>query len=104
MDEPPASDSAAPRRAALSWLGQPGDRWSLARVYVAMVVGAVVGGLLGYVVIDLVIGPLIGQSGWWTVTGSGGAIVGLTVQAVREYATPRDPSVYTAGARPEPGS
>jgi hypothetical protein len=88
-------DTVVPRRrTAPSWLGQPGDRWSLARVYAALLIGAVVGGLLGYVV-DLVIEPLIGQSGWWTVTGCGGAIAGLTAQAVREFATPRDPEPST---------
>ena len=86
----------------MNWLGQPGDRWSLARVYLALLIGAVVGGLLGYVVVDLVVGPLIGQSGWWTVTGSGGATAGLTAQAVREFATPRDPSIYAAATPSEP--
>jgi hypothetical protein len=68
--------------------GQPGDRWSLARVYAALVVGAVVGGALGYVLVDLLIGPLIEQSGWWTVFAFGGAIVGATLQGVREFAKP----------------
>ncbi|MBA2446548.1 MAG: hypothetical protein H0V51_00820 [Chloroflexi bacterium] len=69
-------------------MGQPGDRWSLARVYGALVMGAVGGGVLGYVLIDLLFGPLIGQGGWWTVFASGGAIVGLTLQGVREFAKP----------------
>lgn len=67
--------------------GRPGDRWGLARVYGAMVIATVVGAILGYA-IDLVIGPLVGQSGWWTVFAFGGTIAGAMVQGVREYAVP----------------
>ena len=71
----------------MKWLGYPADRWSLARVYAAMLVGGAVGGALGYVV-DLVIGSLLDQGGWWTVFAFGGAIVGTTAQAVREFGPP----------------
>jgi hypothetical protein len=73
--------------------GEPGDRWALARVYGAMLAAAVVGGALGYVV-DLVIGPLVEQSGWWVVFGLGGGIAGATLQGVREFATPPGGPVY----------
>lgn len=69
-------------------IGRPGDRWSLARVFGALLVGAVGGGVLGYVLVDVLIGPLINQGGWWTVFASGGAIVGTTLQGVREFARP----------------
>lgn len=81
--------------------GQPGDRWSLARVYGALVVGAVVGGILGYVLVDLLIGPLIDQGGWWTVFAFGGAIAGLTLQAVREFAKPLAGPDYAPGRAAE---
>ena len=68
-------------------VGQPGDRWSLARVVAAMVVGGILLGAVGYV-FDLVVGPAIGQGGWWTVFFHGGLIAGATAQAVREFATP----------------
>jgi hypothetical protein len=92
-----------------AWMGEPGGRWALARVFLAMLIVAVVGGVLGYV-FDLVVGPLIGQSGWWTVTFAGGAIAGATAQAVREFAVPSDPSAYAHGsgsqsaARAAPGA
>jgi hypothetical protein len=95
------SPRAANRQLGLRSFGEPGDRWSLARVYGAMLVAAVVGGLLGYL-FDLLVGPLIGQHGWWTVTGSAGAIAGATAQAVREFARPRDPSVYAPTVSEEP--
>ena len=56
-------------------------------MFAAMVVGAVVLGAVGYL-FDLVVGPLIGMSGWWTVFFSGGLIVGATLQGVREFAVP----------------
>jgi len=68
-------------------LGQPGDRLSLARVFAAMLVGGLLLGLVGYL-FDLVIGPLIGMSGWWTVFGSGGIILGAAIQVNREFAVP----------------
>ena len=68
-------------------IGQPGDRWSLARVFAALLIGGVVLGAVGYL-FDLAIGPLIGMSGWWTVFFSGGLIAGATAQCVREFATP----------------
>ena len=76
--------------------GQPGDRWSLARVYATLVVGAVAGGVLGYVLVDLLIGPLIDQGGWWTVCAFGGAIVGLALQGVREFAKPLAGPAYAS--------
>ena len=88
--------------------GEPGDGWSLPRVYGALMVGAVIGGALGYVV-DLVIGPLVQQSGWWVVFGLGGAIAGTTLQAVREFARPLGGPVYppraetASPAAPRPG-
>ncbi len=53
----------------------------------AMLVGTLLFGAIGYA-FDLVIGPHIGQHGWWTVTGLGGTIAGATAQAVREFSTP----------------
>ncbi|HYU21083.1 MAG TPA: hypothetical protein VEQ11_20530 [Chloroflexota bacterium] len=73
--------------------GEPGDRWSLPRVYAAMLVGALLGGALGYL-LDLVIGPLVSQSGWWLVVGFGGGIAAAAAQCVREFATPRDGPVH----------
>ncbi|MDP8923643.1 MAG: hypothetical protein M3O34_12280 [Chloroflexota bacterium] len=69
-------------------IGQPGDRFSLARVFVAMVLGGVVLGAAGYL-FDLVVGRLIGMGGWWTVFFHGGLIVGAAAQGLREFATPR---------------
>ena len=68
-------------------IGQPGDRLSLARVFAAMLVGAVALGAVGYL-FDLVVGPLIGMHGWWTVFCSGGLIAGAVLQGVREFAVP----------------
>ena len=75
------------RGAGVRSFGTPGDRWSLARVLGAMVLGAIAGGVLGFVV-DLVIGPLVSQSGWWVVLGMAGVIAGGTAEAVREFARP----------------
>lgn len=68
-------------------IGRPGDSLSLPRVLAAMVLGGVVLGAVGYL-FDLLAGPLIGMSGWWTVFGSGGIILGGMLQAVREFAVP----------------
>lgn len=82
-------------------MGEPGDRWSLARVYAAMLIAAAIGAGIGLVV-DLTIGRLTNESGWWTVTAFGGAIVGIMAQGVREFARPSDPSVYgVGGSKPE---
>ncbi|MCC6174374.1 MAG: hypothetical protein IT305_03630 [Chloroflexi bacterium] len=69
-------------------IGEAGDRWSLARVVVAALAVGVVLGALGYV-FDLVAGPTIGMSGWWTVCFFGGIILGAAKQGVREFAVPR---------------
>ena len=84
----------------MKWLGYPGDRWSLARVYAAMLLGAAVGAALGYVV-DLVIGSLLDQGGWWIVFAFGGATVGTTAEAVREFGPARPRPSPTAGSREE---
>jgi hypothetical protein len=69
-------------------IGQPGDSLSLVRVLAAMVVcGAALAGL-GYL-FDLIVGPAISMSGWWTVFGSGGIILGGMIQAAREFAVPQ---------------
>jgi hypothetical protein len=69
-------------------IGEPGDSLSLVRVIAAMIVaGAALAGL-GYL-FDLVVGPAIGMSGWWTVFGTGGIILGGMLQAAREFAVPR---------------
>lgn len=65
--------------------GRPGDRWSLPRVFGAMLIATLVGAALGWLV-DLLIGPLVGQGGWWTVFAFSGTIAGATAQAVREFA------------------
>lgn len=75
------------------WMGEPGGRLALGRVFLAMFAVAVLAGAAGYA-FDALLGPLIGQSGWWTVTGSAGAIAGATAQAVREFAVPSDPTAY----------
>ena len=68
-------------------IGGAGDRLSLVRVIAAMVVaGAALAGI-GYL-FDLIVGPAIGMSGWWTVFGTGGIILGGMLQAVREFAVP----------------
>jgi len=68
-------------------IGEAGGRLSLVRVIAAMVVGAVVLGGIGYL-FDLILGPVIQMSGWWTVFGSGGFILGGMMQAAREFAVP----------------
>ena len=69
-------------------IGEPGDNLSLVRVLAAMVAcGAALAGL-GYL-FDLIVGPAIGMSGWWTVFGAGGIILGGMIQATREFAVPQ---------------
>ena len=68
-------------------IGQPGDRLGLARVFAAMLLGAAILGVVGYL-FDLVVGPLIGMHGWWTVFCTGGLILGAMLQGVREFAVP----------------
>jgi hypothetical protein len=69
-------------------IGQPGDGLSLARVFGVMLAAGIVLGLVGYL-FDLIVGPTIGMSGWWTVFGSGGIIFGAMIQVAREYAVPQ---------------
>ena len=69
-------------------IGEAGDSLSLVRVIAAMIVGSVVLGGIGYV-FDLVVGPMIQMSGWWTVFGSGGFILGGMLQAAREFTVPQ---------------
>src|SRR6476661_3722828 len=69
-------------------IGEAGDGLSLVRVLAAMVVcGAALAGI-GYL-FDLVVGPAISMSGWWTVFGTGGFILGGMLQATREFAVPQ---------------
>jgi hypothetical protein len=69
-------------------IGEAGDSLSLARVIGAMVVaGAALAGI-GYL-FDLIVGPAIGMSGWWTVFCAGGFILGGMIQATREFAVPQ---------------
>src|SRR5215211_1167442 len=69
-------------------IGEAGDSLSLVRVIGAMVVaGAALSGI-GYL-FDLIVGPAIGMSGWWTVFGTGGFILGGMIQATREFAVPQ---------------
>jgi hypothetical protein len=69
-------------------IGVAGDGLSLVRVFAAMAIGGAVFAGLGYL-FDLVVGPAIGMSGWWTVFGSGGIILGGMLQAAREFAVPQ---------------
>jgi hypothetical protein len=69
-------------------IGEAGDGLSLVRVLAAMVVcGAALAGV-GYL-LDLVVGPAISMSGWWTVFCAGGIILGGMIQAAREFAVPQ---------------
>jgi hypothetical protein len=79
-------------------IGVAGDGLSLARVIIAMVVGAVVLGVAGYL-FDRAIGPMIAMSGWWTVTASGGLILGGMFQAAREWAVPQPAERRAVAAR-----
>ncbi|MFN8634372.1 MAG: hypothetical protein U0893_11000 [Chloroflexota bacterium] len=69
-------------------IGVAGDSLSLARVFAAMAVGGAALAGIGYL-FDLVVGPSIAMSGWWTVFGSGGIILGGMIQATREFAVPQ---------------
>jgi hypothetical protein len=79
-------------------IGVAGDGLSLARVIIAMVVGAVVLGVAGYL-FDRAIGPMIAMNGWWTVTGSLGFILGGMFQAAREWAVPQPAERRAVAAR-----
>jgi hypothetical protein len=69
-------------------IGVAGDSLSLARVLAAMVVcGAALAGI-GYL-FDLIVGPAIAMSGWWTVFCAGGIILGGMLQAAREFTVPQ---------------
>jgi hypothetical protein len=69
-------------------IGVAGDGLSLVRVFAAMALGGAALAGLGYL-FDLVVGPAISMSGWWTVFGSGGIILGGMLQATREFAVPQ---------------
>ena len=69
-------------------IGVAGDGLSLARVLAAMIVGAAALAGIGYL-FDLVVGPAIAMSGWWTVFCAGGLILGGMIQAAREFAVPQ---------------
>jgi hypothetical protein len=69
-------------------IGEAGDSLSLVRVFAAMLIAAAALAGIGYL-FDLVVGPAIGMSGWWTVFCTGGLILGGMVQATREFAVPQ---------------
>ena len=69
-------------------IGEAGDSLSLVRVIGAMLVGCAALSGIGYL-FDLIVGPAIGMSGWWTVFGTGGFILGGMIQATREFAVPQ---------------
>ena len=69
-------------------IGEAGDSLSLVRVIAAMVVASAALAGIGYL-FDLIIGPVIGMSGWWTVFCTGGFILGGMIQATREFAVPQ---------------
>ena len=69
-------------------IGEAGDSLSLVRVIAAMLVAAGALAGIGYL-FDLVVGPAIGMSGWWTVFCTGGLILGGMLQATREFAVPQ---------------
>jgi hypothetical protein len=79
-------------------IGKAGDGLSLARVIIAMAVGAIVLGGAGYL-FDRAIGPMIEMNGWWTVTGSLGLILGGMFQAAREWAIPQPDERRAVAAR-----
>ena len=69
-------------------IGTPGDSLSLARVFVAMIVGGAALSGIGYL-FDLAVGPAIAMSGWWTVFGTGGICFAGMLQAAREFTVPQ---------------
>src|SRR5215213_8308666 len=69
-------------------IGEAGDSLSLARVIAAMIVGGAALAGIGYL-FDLIVGPAIGMSGWWTVFCMGGFILGGMIQATREFSVPQ---------------
>jgi hypothetical protein len=69
-------------------IGEAGDSLSLARVIGAMVVGGAALAGIGYL-FDLIVGPAIAMSGWWTVFCTVGIILGGMIQASREFAVPQ---------------
>ena len=86
-------------------IGEAGDSLSLVRVIGAMIVaGAALSGI-GYL-FDLIVGPAIGMSGWWTVFGTGGFILGGMIQAtrrVRGAPAGRAPGAGRRACRPRAG-
>src|SRR4029078_290540 len=76
------------REGACMKIGEAGDSLSLVRVLAAMVIGGAAFAGLGYL-FDLLVAPAIVMSGWWTVFGSGGFILGGMIQATREFAVPQ---------------
>jgi small-conductance mechanosensitive channel len=79
-------------------IGEAGDSLSLARVILAMAVGAIVFGVAG-TLFDRFVGPYIAMNGWWTVFAAGGLILGGMVQAAREWAVPRPAERRAVAAR-----
>jgi hypothetical protein len=79
-------------------IGEAGDNLSLVRVILAMLVGAIVLGGVGYA-FDLVVGPAIRMSGWWTVFATGGLILGGMLQAAREFTVPQPAERREVAAR-----
>jgi hypothetical protein len=69
-------------------IGEAGDSLSLARVFAAMIVGGAALAGIGYL-FDLIVGPSIAMSGWWTVFCTGGIILGGMLQASREFTVPQ---------------
>jgi hypothetical protein len=69
-------------------IGTAGDSLSLARVVAAMIVGGAALAGIGYL-FDLVIGPAVAMSGWWTVFGAGGICLAGMLQAAREFTVPQ---------------
>ena len=69
-------------------IGEAGDSLSLVRVIAAMVIASAALAGIGYL-FDLIVGPTIGMSGWWTVFCTGGFILGGMIQATREFAVPQ---------------
>ena len=79
-------------------IGEAGDSLSLVRVIAAMVVAAAALAGVGYL-FDLIVGPAIGMSGWWTVFCTGGFILGGMIQATREFAVPQPAERREVAAR-----